>query len=106
MAKAVIVIITPEGSELLFGPKNHSKFGEGTLGGRGLGAIVAEHTREELLPTVLEPERERSSLFQYPLKEIIIIINTIIILGDINDQFLLTYVHILNQVITWISRTG
>ena len=44
--------MTPEGSKVLpFGPKNHSKFGEGTLAGRGMGSIsFAEHVREKVLP--------------------------------------------------------
>ena len=45
---AVPIGVTPEGSEaLLFGPKNHSKVGEGTLEGRGMGSKrVAEHVSE------------------------------------------------------------
>ena len=42
--------VTPDGSEfdvLLFGPKNHSKVGEGTSEGRGMGSKrVAEHISE------------------------------------------------------------
>ena len=56
LPKAVVRGVKPEGSEALpFGPKNHS---EGKLLGRGLFMIVAEHTREEFAPTMLEPEGE------------------------------------------------
>ena len=54
--------VTPEGSEVLVGPKNHSKLGGGISSGRGLVVIVAEHSRMKVVsPTVLawlEPERE------------------------------------------------
>ena len=51
------VVITPDGRGLLFGPKNHSTIGEGTLSGGGLVVIIAEHTREPVPPAVLrEPE--------------------------------------------------
>ena len=58
---AVVIGVTPEGSEALpFGPKNHSKVGEGTLDGRGMGSKrVAEHISECVSPAVLEPEGER-----------------------------------------------
>ena len=41
----VVVGVNPDGSEALpFGPKNHSKVGEGTLDGREIGSKrVAEH---------------------------------------------------------------
>ena len=44
--------MTPEGSDALpFRPKSHSKFGEGTVAGRGMGLIsFAEHVRERVLP--------------------------------------------------------
>ena len=45
--------VTPEGSEVLVGPKNHSNFGEDTLSGRGLGVIVAEHFRMKLVSPVI-----------------------------------------------------
>ena len=51
LLKIVSVGVTPEGSGALpFGPKNHSKVGEGILGsGKGgllLGARVAKHVSE------------------------------------------------------------
>ena len=44
----VSVGVNPEGSEALpFGPKNHSKVGEGTLEGRGTGSKrIAEQLSE------------------------------------------------------------
>ena len=53
--------MTPEGSEALpCGPWNHSKVGEGTLAGRGVGEIrVAEHLSEKLFPAMFGPEGER-----------------------------------------------
>ena len=47
--------VTPEGSEALFGPKNHLKVGGGTFSGRGFEVIVTEQFRVKLLPTALEP---------------------------------------------------
>ena len=49
---------TPMKPDLLFGPKNHSIVGGGTLDGRGLGVIVAEHIRVAFSPAVLEPKGE------------------------------------------------
>ena len=45
--------VTPEGSEALFGPKNHSKLGVGTFSGRGFGVISTEHCRFKFSPTVV-----------------------------------------------------
>lgn len=55
---AVAIGVAPEGSgALLLGPKNHSKVGEGTLEGRGMGSTrTAEHISEEASPAI--PERE------------------------------------------------
>ena len=51
--------VTPEaGSGELAVPKNHSTFGEGTLVGRGLGPMSAEHSRAKFCPTVLALESE------------------------------------------------
>ena len=55
--------VTPEGSEVLVEPKNHSNVGEDTLAGRGLGEIIAEHFRAKLVSpaiilVLLEPEKE------------------------------------------------
>jgi hypothetical protein len=55
LLKTVSVGVTPEGSESLFGPKNHSKVGEDTTGS-GIGVIVAEHSRLEFPPVILEPD--------------------------------------------------
>ena len=42
-----------------FGPKNHSKLGEDTLEGRGMGEIrVAEHLKVKKFPTTPGPEGE------------------------------------------------
>ena len=44
---------------LLFGPKNHSKDGEGTFAGRGTGLTrVAEHVSENVPPAIARPEEE------------------------------------------------
>ena len=45
--------VTPEGSEALFGPKNHSKLGVGTFYGRGFGVTSTEHCRLKFCSTVL-----------------------------------------------------
>ena len=50
--------VTPEGSGELVGPKNHSKLGEGTLSGRGLGLMSTEHSGAKFSPTVLALESE------------------------------------------------
>ena len=52
------VKVTPEGSEALPSkPKNHSKVGEGTLVGRGMGLVrVVEHVNENTFPVIPEPE--------------------------------------------------
>ena len=57
---AVAGRVKPEGSEALpFGPKNHSKVGEGTLEGRGTGSKrIAEQLSEYVSPAVVEPEGE------------------------------------------------
>jgi hypothetical protein len=55
LLEIVSVGVTPEGSEPLFGPKNHSKVGEDTLGS-GIGVIVAEQSRIEFSPVTLEPD--------------------------------------------------
>ena len=55
LPNSVVVGVKPEGSEALFRPKNHS---EGTILGRGLGVIVAEHIKERFLPAMLGPEGE------------------------------------------------
>ena len=51
--------VTPEESEPLFGPKNHSKIGGDTIRS-GIGVIVAEHSRLEFPPAIviilLEPD--------------------------------------------------
>ena len=44
--------VTPEGSEVLVGPKNHSNLGEATSIGRGLGVISAEHSSMKFFPAV------------------------------------------------------
>ena len=61
LIKLVDAAATPEGSGPSFGPKNHSNISdelEGMLSGRGSGVIVAEHTRVEFPPAMLEPEGE------------------------------------------------
>ena len=45
---------TPDGSEELSGPKNHSKYGVDTFGGSGLGVISAEQFSEKLVSTFAE----------------------------------------------------
>ena len=46
--------VTPEGSEALFEPKNHSKLGVDTFSGRGFVVnISTEHCRLKFSPTVL-----------------------------------------------------
>ena len=61
VVQRVYVGITPEGSEALAsGPKNHSKVGEGTLEGRGMGLItVAEHDNEKAFPATPGPEASK-----------------------------------------------
>ena len=56
----VDVGVNPEGSVALpFGPKNHSKVGEGTLEGRGTGSKrIAEQLSEYVSPAVVEPDGE------------------------------------------------
>ena len=52
--------VKPEGSEALpFGPKNHSKVGEGTSEGRGTGSKrIAEQLSEYVSPAIVKPEEE------------------------------------------------
>ena len=56
LLKTVAVGVTPEGSEALL-PKNHSKYGVGTLEGRE-PRRVTEQISEYISPAVLEPEVE------------------------------------------------
>ena len=61
--------ITPEGREVLpFGPKNHSKVGEGTSEGRGMGSLerAAEQFNEYVSPAVLEPEEDINMVTRSP----------------------------------------
>ena len=50
--------VTPKGSDLLFGTKNHSKFGEVTMYGKGLGVISAEQFRVNVSSTIVLLESE------------------------------------------------
>jgi hypothetical protein len=53
--------VTPEGSEELFIPWNHSKVGAGTSEGRGTVIRVAEHTNENVSPATPEPGTEMAT---------------------------------------------
>ena len=67
LLKTVVEGVTPEGSgSLAFGPKNHSKVGEGVMEGRGKSITVAEHVREKISPAVLELERALMVTFSVP----------------------------------------
>ena len=61
ITQTVAAGVTPEGSETLpCEPKDHSKVGEGTLVGRGMGLIsLAEHVSEKAFPTTPGPEGVR-----------------------------------------------
>lgn len=49
---------------LLFGPKNHSKDGEDTFAGKGMGLMrVAEHVSENISPAIARPEEEMVTEF-------------------------------------------